>query len=41
MAYDKNGQPDKSSGFDHLCEAGDYFLYYEYPLKSKRRGTWQ
>lgn len=36
MAYDKNGQPDKSSGFDHITDAGGYFIYYEYPLKIPR-----
>jgi len=36
MPYDKNGQPDKSSGFDHLTEAGGYFIYFEYPLKRKK-----
>ncbi len=25
---DKNGVPDKTSGFDHLTEAGGYFVYY-------------
>ncbi|MCP4336257.1 MAG: terminase [Mycoplasma sp.] len=36
QAYDKNGIPDKSSGFDHLNEAGGYFIYYEYSLRRKR-----
>jgi hypothetical protein len=36
MANDKNGQPDKTSGFDHVTEAGGYFIYYEYPLKKTR-----
>ena len=36
MAYDKNGQPDKTSGFDHITDAAGYFIYYEYPLKQKR-----
>ena len=35
MPYDKNGQPDKTSGFDHITEAGGYFIYYEYPLRPK------
>ncbi len=26
MAY-KNGEPDKTSGFDHITEAGGYFVY--------------
>ena len=36
LANDKNGVPDKNSGFDHITEAGGYFIYYEYPLKRKR-----
>lgn len=40
MAYDKNGNPDKSSGFDHLTDAGGYFISFEYPIKEKRRGIW-
>jgi hypothetical protein len=32
MSYDTNGQPDKSSGFDHITDAGGYFIYWEYPL---------
>jgi hypothetical protein len=32
MPTDKHGQPDKTSGFDHITEAGGYFIYYEYPL---------
>lgn len=33
MPNDKNGEPDKSSGFDHVTEAAGYFIYYEFPLK--------
>jgi hypothetical protein len=33
MAYDKGGSPDKSSGFDHITDAGGYFIYYKYPLR--------
>lgn len=33
---DKNGIPDKTSGYDHITEAAGYFIYYEYPLKRKR-----
>lgn len=36
MGYDKNGSPDKSSGFDHITDAAGYFAYYEYPLKEKK-----
>lgn len=35
MASDKNGEPDKSSGYDHITDAGGYFIYYEYPLRKK------
>ena len=34
MPNDKNGIPDKASGFDHITEAGGYFIYFEYPLIS-------
>jgi hypothetical protein len=37
MGYDKHQQPDKSSGFDHITEAGGYFIYYAYP-PIKRKG---
>lgn len=32
----KNGEPDKKSGFDHVTEAGGYFIYYQ----SKNSGSW-
>lgn len=32
QAYDDNGEPDKTSGFDHMNEAGDYFAAYEMPI---------
>ena len=37
LGKDKNGNPDKSSGFDHITEAGGYFIYYAYP-PIKRKG---
>lgn len=40
MSNDKNGVPDKTSGFDHITDAGGYFLYYEYPLKEKFDAFW-
>jgi hypothetical protein len=40
MPNDKNGIPDKTSGFDHITEAGGYFIYYEYPLKEKFEAFW-
>lgn len=36
MAYDKNKKPDKSSGFDHITDAGGYFISYEYPSKPRK-----
>jgi len=32
----KNGEPDKTGGFDHVNEAGGYFIYYD----SKPTETW-
>ena len=32
QAYDKNGEPDKSAGFDHALDAAGYFIAYRYPL---------
>jgi hypothetical protein len=35
--YDKNGEPDKAGGWDHVVDAGGYFIVYRYPLV--RRGA--
>ena len=35
QAYDKNGEPDKSSGMDHLNDAAGYFVFYRYPVLSR------
>jgi hypothetical protein len=32
QAYDDNGEPDKTAGFDHMNEAFSYFTSYEYPI---------
>ena len=32
QAYDKNGEPDKSTGHDHAADSCGYFVYYEYPV---------
>lgn len=32
QAYDKNGEPDKTSGFDHINDAQGYFLAKQYPI---------
>lgn len=36
QSYDKNGEPDKSSGHDHLNDALGYFLCYKFGIN---RGT--
>jgi len=33
QAYDDNGEPDKTSGFDHMNEAFSYFICYEMPIQ--------
>ena len=30
--YDKNGEPCKKSGFDHVVDAAGYFIAYRYPI---------
>jgi Terminase large subunit, T4likevirus-type, N-terminal/Terminase RNaseH-like domain len=32
QAYDKHGEPDKTSGFDHIIDAATYFVVYRYPI---------
>ena len=36
QAYDKNGEPDKQGGFDHVVDAAGYFISYRYPIVSNR-----
>jgi hypothetical protein len=36
QAYDKHGEPDKTSGFDHLADAGGYFIAFRFPVISGR-----
>jgi len=33
QAYDKNGEPDKQSGFDHQNDATGYPIAYEFPIR--------
>ena len=32
QSYDKNGEPDKASGFDHMNDATGYLVAYELPV---------
>ena len=32
QSFDKKGEPDKTSGFDHPNDAGGYFVCYRYPV---------
>jgi hypothetical protein len=34
QAYDKNGEPSKSSGFDHTNDAAGYFVVKRWPIRS-------
>jgi len=33
QCYDKNGEPDKQSGLDHIVDAAGYFIAYKYPVR--------
>lgn len=35
QAYDKNGEPDKSAGLDHIIDAAGYFIAYKFPVQSR------
>ncbi len=35
QAYDKNGEPDKAGGLDHIMDAAGYFLVYRYPIQHR------
>lgn len=36
QAYDKNGEPDKASGFDHPSDAVGYFICYRFPVVNRK-----
>lgn len=38
QAYDDNGEPDKTSGFDHINDAGGYFICYRFPVTGPAAG---
>jgi len=33
LAYNKNGEPDKSSNLDHLPDAATYAIAFEMPVR--------
>lgn len=35
QAYDKNGEPDKTSGLDHVNDACGYFVFYKFPVRGR------
>jgi len=37
QAWDKSGEPDKTSGYDHCCDAGGYYITRDFSCA--RRGT--
>lgn len=36
QAYDKNGEPDKTGGFDHMNDGTGYFIVRQFPIKFDR-----
>lgn len=43
QSYDKNGEPDKKSGFDHQNDSFSYPIAYEMPIRQRARiaaATW-
>ena len=35
QAYDKNGDPDKTGGLDHVNDACGYFIHYKWPVRGR------
>lgn len=35
QAYNKFGEPDKTSGVDHVLDAGGYFIAYKFPIQRR------
>lgn len=35
QAYDKNGEPDKTGGLDHVNDAAGYMVFYRYPVRGR------
>jgi len=41
QAYDKNGEPDKTSGLDHSNDAAGYLVAFEMPIKKPGVSTFR
>ena len=39
QAYDKHGEPDKTSGLDHVLDAAGYCIVYRYPVMRRIAST--
>lgn len=35
QAWAQNGEPNKVNGYDHICDAGGYFIAYDYPVRTR------
>lgn len=35
QAYDKNGEPDKSAGLDHIVDGAGYLVHYRWPIATR------
>ncbi len=35
QAYDKNGEPDKTGGLDHMNDAAGYLIFYRWPVRGR------
>lgn len=35
QAWDKSGEPDKTSGYDHCVDGAGYYIHYDFPLVRK------
>jgi hypothetical protein len=33
QAYDKNGEPDKTNGWDHVVDAEGYMIHARFPVQ--------
>jgi hypothetical protein len=36
QAYNKNGEPDKAGGYDHVVDSAGYCIVYRYPIQHNR-----